>query len=442
MNANKKYAIEIILIFAIVIYFTVHFTYMLREPTIEKKNLTGFYAEPKNTLDVVFIGSSTLRSSINPIVLWREYGITSYDIATSSQRPTALVYFLREAQKYQQDALFVIDVNLVRHDYNVWKEQNEGSVRNITDGMKYSLNRIECINDIVEENKSSYYFDILKYHSNIGKQINFDAWDFEVSNPWKGFIMLTDTVFSPCNYEYSDEKGSIPQYGEDALRKLLLYSKENNVKAEFVITESHGIDYKTCHCIKEIVEEYGFNCFIFNDHEDELGMDESLDFYDDLHTNILGSEKCSKLYGNYLIGKYGSFDIKSDKVADAWDESIEEIREEMEEGVKQIQKARYGKISVNMQFDGCIGRFSNNTVSDYELEMALDINECLEDGSEHRIGQIWYTNEDEVTFEFDRNKNYSIIAFVRVVNEQETSTYRKIADISYNEAAGVFEINK
>ncbi len=442
MNKNIKYLIATFGILLSVIYLISHFTYMMREPIMEKTNLMGFYAEPEDTLDVVFIGSSTLRTSVNPIVLWQDYGITSYDIATSSQRPTALIHFLREVQKYQKDALYVIDVNLVRNDYDVWEEQNEGSIRHITDGMKYSFNRLRCINDIVEGDKSSYYFDILKYHSNIEELTNFDAWDFEVRNPWKGFIMLTDTVFSPCKYKYTDEKGSIPAYGENALRELLLYSKQNDINVEFIITESHGIDYKTCQCIKEIVEEYGFDCFVFNDHEDELNMDESMDFYDELHTTVLGSEKCTRLYGKYLVEKYGSFPVKSDKVTEDWNESVEKIRVELENGAAQVQKARYGKISVEIQFDGYTGRFRNRTAANEELEMALYIYERLDDGSEQRIDKIGYTNEAEVTYNFDPKKSYRIVAFIRAADEQETSTYREIAAISYNEEIGTFEIIK
>lgn len=62
MNKNIKYLIATFGILLSVIYLISHFTYMMREPTMEKTNLMGFYAEPEDTLDVVFIGSSTLRT--------------------------------------------------------------------------------------------------------------------------------------------------------------------------------------------------------------------------------------------------------------------------------------------------------------------------------------------------------------------------------------------
>ena len=325
----KKLVFEITVITILVAYFTIHFTYMLREPTIEKTDLMGFYAEPQNTLDVVFIGSSTLRSSINPLVIWENYGITSYDIVTSSQRPSGIIWLLKEALKYQEEAIYVIDVNNIRFDEEIWDKQNEGSIRHITDGLKYSLNRASCINDIVKNSKVSYYFDIIKYHDNYKKGLDFKAWDYECSNPYKGFNMLTDVTVSTPIYHYSDDRGSISEYGETVLRDLLSFCKSNlGINVEFIISEQHAIDYATCQYIKSIIEEYGYTCFIFNEYEDEMGIDSTSDFYDDFHTNILGSEKCSLFFGNYLSKKYfSSPSPKEDDIIDDWNKCVTDTKE-------------------------------------------------------------------------------------------------------------------
>lgn len=48
--------------------------------------------------------------------------------------------------------------------------QNMAYTRGVTDNMKYSLNRIRTINDLVDEDgpeaRYTFYFDIFKYHSN------------------------------------------------------------------------------------------------------------------------------------------------------------------------------------------------------------------------------------------------------------------------------------
>lgn len=438
MRRKVRYILEFIIIIVLVAYFTAHFTYMLREPTLEKTCLAGFYAEPEDTLDVVFLGSSALRSSINPIILWEEYGITSYDIASSVQDPKALIYLLREVQKYQKHSLYVFDVNMVQHD--IWEEQNEGYTRHITDGLKYSLNRMLCINDIVRQDKINYYFDIIKYHDNINNGFDFNMWNFEKDNPWKGFYMLTDTLLSPYNYESLNEDDDIEEYGESALRELLDYCKKNELNVEFIIAESHSNSYKKCHSIRKIIEEYGYHCFIFNEYETDMDMNVSMDFYDNAHTNVLGSIKCSRLYGKYLCERYGTFNTKNDDVMKAWNNNLNLVESELKNGMMQVHEAGFGEVMVEIQFDGMVGKFHNITVSNVDLQMDLYIYEYNEDGSEDFINSIGYTSGKDIIYEFSPTKMYSIVAYIRDANEQDVWRSRKIALIGYNKEKGQFEV--
>ena len=81
------------------LYLIAHITYVLRTNTEEKRNLMGFYYEKNNSLDAVFIGSSSLWRSINPLLIYEDYGIASYIIATSAQRPSSLYYLDRKSTR-------------------------------------------------------------------------------------------------------------------------------------------------------------------------------------------------------------------------------------------------------------------------------------------------------------------------------------------------------
>ncbi len=43
----------------------------------------GFYAEKKNDIDLVVIGSSNSFCTVDPLVLYEEYGIAAYDFGSS-----------------------------------------------------------------------------------------------------------------------------------------------------------------------------------------------------------------------------------------------------------------------------------------------------------------------------------------------------------------------
>lgn len=57
----------------------------------------GFYAEKKNDIDVIVIGSSNSFCTVDPLVLYEEYGIASYDFGSSSQPMNISALYLKEA---------------------------------------------------------------------------------------------------------------------------------------------------------------------------------------------------------------------------------------------------------------------------------------------------------------------------------------------------------
>ena len=66
-----------------------------REKSEPNTNMIGgFYEEPKNSLDVLFIGSSSMFCNVNPLILFKEEGFASYILGTSSQQLEATYFFL------------------------------------------------------------------------------------------------------------------------------------------------------------------------------------------------------------------------------------------------------------------------------------------------------------------------------------------------------------
>lgn len=56
----------------------------------------GFYAEKKNDIDVIVMGSSNSFCTVDPIVLYEEYGIAAYDFGSSSQPMNISVLYLKK----------------------------------------------------------------------------------------------------------------------------------------------------------------------------------------------------------------------------------------------------------------------------------------------------------------------------------------------------------
>ena len=68
------------------------------------------YVQPKNKIDVLFLGSSHVHCNVNTQLLWDEYGMAAY-LMTGAEQPIWNSYYnLKEALKTQKPKLVVLDM--------------------------------------------------------------------------------------------------------------------------------------------------------------------------------------------------------------------------------------------------------------------------------------------------------------------------------------------
>lgn len=123
-----------------------------------------FYHEKKNSLDLIFFGSSHSYATFIPSIIKEETNLNSYNFATQQQPLWISYHYMLETLKYQKPKYFVLEVLMTSVDDNY---MDEGVNRDAIDKMRFSTNKINVINESVE-NKSdrlSYYLNIIKYHS-------------------------------------------------------------------------------------------------------------------------------------------------------------------------------------------------------------------------------------------------------------------------------------
>lgn len=310
---------------------------MLRTNGDVKDRFVGFYAEKKNTIDVIMIGSSPIHPYYSAPKLWGEHGIVSYPLSTNQQRPEAAPFLIKEAEKTQKPKLYIFELRQYAYETEVMTE-NMAHTRGATDNLKYSWNRIELINALVEnrEDRISYYFDIFKYHSNwktivLPEQIA--SYSYERPHPLKGFT-YEDNAIATTKFDFSHvtEKLSIPAIREKNLRELLDHLEKNEMEALFIVSPK-VMDKESqmmYNYMESIVSEYGYRFLDFNKCYDEIGLDFNTDFYDGgAHTNVFGAEKCTLFLGNYLKEYYSLPDRRGDTTYQSWDDSYRLWKEKL-----------------------------------------------------------------------------------------------------------------
>lgn len=335
-------------------------TYVIRTNGDVKDRFTDFYAEKQNTIDVMIIGSSPVYPCYAAPKIWGEYGIACYPLSSNRQRPKAMLGLVKEVEKTQNPSLYIFEVKQFTATEDFMTE-NMAYTRGITDNMKYSINRIEMINNLVNDvdDRYSYYFDIFKYHSNwktIVLPNQLDCYEYEKLDPLKGFLFQVGVVPSNgIDFSSVTKKAPIPKENKETLYQLLNYLKNKNFQALFIVTPYAMKDAQNqmnYNYMKEIINSYGYDFLNMNNYQTQIKVDFNTDFFDEgIHTNAIGAEKYTKYLAEYINNHYVFEDKRGNENYKSWDDAYKVWSEQMKKDKliieERIQKGKYGEVETD-----------------------------------------------------------------------------------------------
>lgn len=329
-----------LIIIIVMVLSLVPFSYFSRPDRFHTDVIKGYYSENENTMDAVYIGGSACFVYWEPLRAWNEHGFTSYNFACTYITPQAIKNYIIETQKTQKPDLYILDVRPFQYADRPFSDNDEtavmyheANIRHSTDSLKYSMNRIDLINRSVKNPKDriEYYIDLFKYHRNIvanffnlaiNGNLKTENFSYASDNPLKGFYFLhgiQPETFT--DYSNVSTKTPLSSDAEDILIDLLDYCKENELQVLFVVhsycqQEEHKQKYNY---MQDIVEQYGYLFLNTNDYWEEIGLDYSLDMYNEDHVNVFGAEKYTDFLAEYITQHYKLPDHRSDLSYSEWD---------------------------------------------------------------------------------------------------------------------------
>ncbi len=293
--------------------------------------MKGFYAEPKNSLDAVFIGASNVHNSWQPPLAWENHGIKVYSFSVDSMPVKAIPWMIREAKKRQPDALIIINTNrLYRTDVP------ETEVHRVTNYIPFSMNKLRMIHYLAAEagfsglDQLQFYFPIIKFHSG-WSQLSHEDFTKENDGLKRGFAhprALTDIQNNANQYRTASDVKELTGEQKSILNDIFSCLSENNWDALFVSLPriySTITDFPAqLNRIGEIIQERGYGYLdLFNvcDNKacDELGLQLDTDFLDNAHLNIHGTIKFTEYFADYLVEQYGFADKRGQPETESWD---------------------------------------------------------------------------------------------------------------------------
>jgi hypothetical protein len=297
--------------------------------------MRGFYNEPKNSIDVVFVGDSNVYRGVSPMVIWEDSGITSYTYSTPEQSLYLSYYLLKEYFTYQNPKIVMLDINEAFNS----KDMQESNIRKAFDNMKLSQNKIDAMNDPVfnlsDFDKLSCFFPILRYHSRWDK-LNWNdlkRLTLEYDSIYKGYLPSKTVKAYHQEVDYMEENDNV-QITDRAryyLEKIIELCNENN--SELVLMKIPCIDTWSLDRnveMQQFANEHNLK-FVDMNLENTVDINWDTDSEDaGDHLNIYGAEKVSEYLNNYLVKNFSLKDYRQDENYASWNSDLEKYKSDVE----------------------------------------------------------------------------------------------------------------
>ncbi|MEI0698831.1 hypothetical protein R4K92_07855 [Brachyspira intermedia] len=352
-----------------------------------------FYNQPKNSIDVLFIGNSHSFCDINPAILYNEYGIASYNFATGESAIYLVYFYLKEALKTQKPKLIVLEPHSAVRDFHYLTMK---ALFNSIPSFKLSKNKIEALK--VSTGKDDYisFLNPLYYYNNRYSNINRDDFIFkEELKYFKGHLMFSNSIpqIEPNNDNmYLSKELPIKMY--EYLKKIIELSKTNNinllisVSPYIIYDETEQLQFNS---IKEIADNYDINFINFNFNYDDYDLNFDEDFNDPHHLNYKGSEKFTKYLGKYLKENYDLPDRRGDTKYYSWEMNAKyeykhiynlELKNllSLNDYIEKVKNADDYVVGITM-----IGNYHNNDVVVQSIASNFNINDIYLQNSSYVI---------------------------------------------------------
>lgn len=325
MGRRKKFAIRAIITLVIITLCTATFCTLVRKKNpikgMEKAKVI-FYQLPRNSVDVIFLGSSHPQNVFIPQKLYNIYGITAYNLSTSQQSPIISYYWLKEAMKTQKPKVVVLDTFCMPSHRS--KAAEEPHLRTPLENMSWGMVKIEAIHKSCKKYKQlselSFYLPNIRYHDrwkNLDEN-DFLFKEFVIHNNFMGteILRIKEVVkrqkFQPFKAEKSDadKTEDLDQYAE----KIAQLCAENKVELILIKTPSKLWTLRDYYALKNFANKNNLPFYDMNLDKiyNQLGFNYNTDLYDSWgHANLQGAIKLTNFIGKILKEKYNLLPHKS-----------------------------------------------------------------------------------------------------------------------------------
>lgn len=299
--------------------------------TYNQNRWDEFYAQPENSIDMVFLGSSHSYCTFDPLIIDEGLGTNSYQLGMPLQHLDSTYYTLREVLNYQQPEDVVLEVywDMLDDEFELTQAGYLFQVMRNEELEKEYIKEVFPLSEKVKYNINifRYQADYFAYrNSKLKEKIenNFGVYTPQTEKQ-EGIEQYRSKGYTYCNYnmlpdEYdktnqfknTDGKEWEPKEAQlKYLYKIIELCNENNIRLTFVTAPVANVsldyieNYDVIHdYIQNIADENDIKYLDYNivNKDKTLFADEN--FRDDAHLNHSGVEIADEYFINWYKENY------------------------------------------------------------------------------------------------------------------------------------------
>lgn len=323
-TSSSRIIVRVIVGFLVLVIPIMSVVHLLWYP---KDFMYNFYSLDNSEFDVEFFGSSHCFCSVNPAILYEDYGMTSYNLAGTAQFMPQTYYYLKEAIKRNKPKVAAIEVYAVYADSSNSDFVNSSNTN--LQSMLPSVNKAKALLDCDAEFPLARFFNYAMSH---GGFTSLSARDYQLTHGYDknmGYIGYDRTYahdqFAVSRKDYEGIVLEIPSETEGYLRECIKLCLENDVEPILFCApypSASEFALQRYNYVQRIADEYGIVfCNAFDDLN-KLKLDFSCDFEDKAgHLNYYGAEKFTKYFGEWLANNVRT-ELIDHRVSDGADEAM------------------------------------------------------------------------------------------------------------------------
>ncbi|MCI9592799.1 MAG: SGNH/GDSL hydrolase family protein [Lachnospiraceae bacterium] len=291
-------------------------------------NLIPEYYQETTGHELLILGDCEVYENISPVILWEEFGISSYIRGSAQQLIPQSYYMLKDTLRREKPKVVLLSVSAMQES----GQTNEAYNRMTMEGLAWSMDKLKVIQETKMEDEYliEYLFPLLRYHSRwkelTQEDIKYLFHREKVSH--NGYYMRAD-VRPLADFPEPRRKADyrFPQAAQEYLEKIRLLCETEGI--QLILMKAPSLYPVWYDQWEEQIQAFAgennltyWNCI---PAIDQIGLDFQTDTYDGgLHMNVYGAEKLTRYLGKKLREVSTLNDLRQDKVLSAvWKEKAE-----------------------------------------------------------------------------------------------------------------------